>query len=211
MTPYILIPVRPFEEGKTRLATVLGPAERTTLNRRFFDHVFGVACQAVGPARCIVVSRSAEVRKLAEAAGARAVVETGNDLNAALSQGAGEVPAGEAVLVLSTDLPGLGVDDVAAMIKAGESADVVIAPDEAGVGTNALLLSRVGAVPFLYGSDSFAAHTAAAMAIELTLGQVDRPGFTVDIDTPEQLDAARLTATNYRADGQIEDGTRRAF
>lgn len=186
MKPYILIPVRPFEEGKTRLATVLGPAERTVLNRRFFDHVFGVACQAVGPARCIVVSRSAEVRDLAEAAGARAVVETGNDLNAALTQGAGEVPAGEAVLVLSTDLPGLGVDDVAAMIKAGGEADVVIAPDEAGVGTNALMLRRVGIVPFLYGANSFMAHTAAAGANEQTVVSVNRSGCSRDIDTPEQ-------------------------
>ncbi len=189
MTPYILIPVRPFEEGKTRLATVLGPAERTALNRRFFDHVFGVACQAVGPARCIVVSRSAEVRDLAEAAGARAVVETGNDLNAALTQGAGEVPAGGAVLVLSTDLPGLGVDDVEAMIAAGEGADVVIAPDAAGKGTNALMLRRVSLIPFRYGLDSFAVHTAAANASERTLVQVNRLGFSIDIDTPEQWGA----------------------
>lgn len=189
MKPYILIPVRPFEEGKTRLATVLGPAERTALNRRFFDHVFGVACQAVGPARCIVVSRSAEVRDLAEAAGARAVVETSNDLNAALTQGAEEVPAGEAVLVLSTDLPGLGIDDVEAMIAAGEGADVVIAPDVAGLGTNALLLQRAGVVPFLYGSNSFVAHTAAANASELTVVSVNRSGCSVDIDTPEQWGA----------------------
>jgi 2-phospho-L-lactate guanylyltransferase len=187
VTPYILIPVRPFEEGKTRLATVLGPAERTALNRRFFDHVFGVACQAVGPARCIVVSRSAEVRDLAEAAGARAVVETGNDLNAALTQGAGEVPAGEAVLVLSTDLPGLGVDDVEAMIEAGEGADVVIAPDSSGMGTNALFLRRSGLIPFQYGHNSFSGHSSAVVVAEQTLRRVDRSGLAMDIDTPEQL------------------------
>lgn len=189
MTPYILIPVRPFEEGKTRLATVLGPAERTALNRRFFDHVFGVACQAVGPARCIVVSRSAEVRDLAEAAGARAVVETGNDLNAALTQGAAEVPAGEAVLVLSTDLPGLGVDDVEAMIAAGEGAEVVIAPDAIGEGTNAFLLGRAGLIPFLYGPNSFTSHSTASAEARLTLQRIDRPGLAMDVDTADQLAA----------------------
>lgn len=187
MKPYILIPVRPFEEGKTRLATVLGPAERTALNRRFFDHVFGVACQAVGPARCIVVSRSAEVRDLAERAGARAVVEAGNDLNAALTQGAGEVPAGEAVLVLSTDLPGLGVDDIEAMIKAGERADIAIAPDAPARGTNALMLRRVDLIPFRYGPDSFAAHIEAAAVAEVTIERVYRPGLAMDVDTPDQL------------------------
>jgi 2-phospho-L-lactate guanylyltransferase len=189
VTPYILIPVRPFEEGKTRLATVLGPAERTALNRRFFDHVFGVACEAVGSARCIVVSRSAEVRDLAEAAGARAVVETGNDLNAALTQGAGEVPAGEAVLVLSTDLPGLGVDDVEAMIATGEWADVVIAADSTREGTNALLLRRVGLIPFLYGRSSFAAHSEAVKAGQM-LEHIDRLGLAMDVDTPDQLPQA---------------------
>jgi 2-phospho-L-lactate guanylyltransferase len=187
VTPYILIPVRPFEEGKTRLATVLGPAERTALNRRFFDHVFGVACRAVGPARCIVVSRSAEVRDLAEAAGARAVVETSNDLNAALTQGAGEVPMGEAVLVLSTDLPGLGVDDVEAMIEAGRSAQVVIASDTLERGTNALMLQRVDLIPFSYGPDSFATHIDAAAISEVTVKRIDRLGLAMDVDTPDQL------------------------
>jgi 2-phospho-L-lactate guanylyltransferase len=197
--PYILIPVRPFAEGKTRLATVLGPAERTALNRRFFDHVFGVACQAVGPARCIVVSRSAEVRDLAEAAGARAAVETGNDLNAALTQGAGEVPAGEAVLVLSTDLPGLGVDDVAAMMAAGAAADVVIAPDRSGMGTNALFLRRPGLIPFQYGRDSFSGHSSAVVVAEQTLRRVDRSGLAMDIDTPEQLAELDVDVKNMAA------------
>jgi 2-phospho-L-lactate guanylyltransferase len=190
VTPRILLPVRPFAEGKTRLAAVLSVAEREALNRRFFEHVLGVASQ-VGD--CHVISRSEAVLEAARAAGARAIMETGDDLNGALAQASAVVGAlaDGPVIALSCDLPFLTVDDLAALIAAGEDSDVVAACDTEGRGTNALLLRRAGLIPFRYGVDSIAAHRTEAAQAGLRFTVVARPGLGEDIDTPDQLAAMR--------------------
>ena len=40
---WAVIPVKPFELGKSRLAGMLDTPRRTALNRKLFDHVFGTA------------------------------------------------------------------------------------------------------------------------------------------------------------------------
>lgn len=189
MAPHILIPVRPFAEGKSRLAAVLGDGERAALNRRFFDHVFGLACRVATPAHCAVISHAPQIRNLAERAGARAIVEAATGLNDALTQAAAVMPADAPLLVLSTDLPWLSEADIAAMIMAGTRAEIAIAPDQERSGTNALLLGRAGLIPFLYGPGSLAAHEAAAVSAGLSIVRVERPGLAMDIDTSDQLAA----------------------
>ena len=191
MTPRILLPVRPFAEGKTRLAAVLSAAEREALNQRFFEHVLGVASE-VGD--CHVISRSEAVLEAARAAGARAIMETGDGLNDALAQASGVVAAlaDTPVMALSCDLPFLTVDDLTALIAAGKDSDVVAACDTEGHGTNALLLRRPGLIPFRYGMHSIAAHRAEAEGVGLRFAIVTRQGLGEDIDTPDQLAAMRV-------------------
>jgi len=190
VTPRILLPVRPFAEGKTRLAAALSVAEREALNRRFFEHVLGVASR-VGD--CHVISRSEVVLEAARAVGAQAIVEAGDGLNDALAQASAIVAAlaDTPVMALSCDLPFLTVDDLAALIAAGEDSDVVAACDTEGRGTNALLLRRPGLIPYRYGMDSIAAHRAEAAQAGLRFTVVARPGLGEDIDTPDQLAAMR--------------------
>jgi 2-phospho-L-lactate guanylyltransferase len=188
VTPRILLPVRPFAEGKTRLAAVLSPTEREALNRRFFEHVLTVARQ-VGD--CHVISRSEAVLRAARSAGAQVIVETGDTLNAALEQ-ASAVAAALAdtpVMALSCDLPFLTPDDLAALIAAGANSDIVAACDTEGRGTNALLLRRPGLIPYRYGVDSIATHRSEAAQARLRFTTVARPGLGEDIDTPDQLAA----------------------
>lgn len=185
MNPRIIIAARPFEEGKARLSAALSPAARAALNMRLFDHVL----TAAGPERCIVISRSPALLDRARAAGAIGLAETGNDLNAALAQAAQTAGEGP-VLALSTDLPLLTPADIAAMIDAGTSADIVAAPDAAGTGTNALLMARPGLIPYSYGPGSFAVHREASLRSGLRFARIDRPGLAQDIDMPTDL--ARL-------------------
>jgi 2-phospho-L-lactate guanylyltransferase len=192
--PRIIIPVRPFAEGKTRLAGALSAAEREALNRRFFEHVFGVAIRVVWAEDCHVISRSAAVLEAVRAAGAQAIVETGEDLNGALAQASAVMAtlAEGPVMTLSCDLPFVTADDLAAMIAAGEDSDVVAACDTEGRGTNALLLRRAGLIPYRYGADSIAAHRDEAERAGLRFAVIGRPGLSEDIDTPEQLTAMRV-------------------
>ena len=189
MACWLLLPVKPATNGKSRLSAVLSDAEREALNRRMFAHIFAVATSVVPAERCIVISNAPEYRDIARAAGAFGEEDAGTDLNAALTQGAMKAQSlgAAAVLSLSGDLPFLGPDDIVAMIEAAETADVVIATDHQHSGTNALLVRPPLAIAYLYGEDSLRAHHAATLRALLTAKIVDRPGLARDIDTPEDL------------------------
>ena len=68
-----------------------------------------------------------------------------------------------AVLSLSCDLPFLAADDLCTLITVAQKPNAVTtACDRAGTGTNALLISALGTIPYLCGPDSFARHCEAA-------------------------------------------------
>ena len=181
MKPRILIPVRPFGEGKTRLAGVLGPEERGQLAERMFRHVLGVA-RDFGD--CFIVTR--EERLLAEFPDI-AIRDHGDGPNAALEQAAA-ILAGEApLLVLAADLPLLAAAELATMLGLLREAEVVAAPDAAGAGTNALLLARPGCVPYAFGPGSLARHRALALAGGWRFAACRLPGLARDIDSPADL------------------------
>lgn len=185
---FAAIPVKALGMGKSRLSPVLDAAGRKALNRRFLDHVLAVTATLPGAARTVVVSSDMEVLEVARAAGAMALAETGpGGLNAALAQARLRIEAlgGTAMLVLPVDLPHLGADDVRALLAGAERAPLVIAPDKAGQGTNALLLSPPGVVDFHFGRGSLARHLAAAQGIGNRPVVVNRPGLAFDVDTPE--------------------------
>ncbi len=187
----IVIPVQPFPDGKSRLAAMLEKSARAAMNRRFFQHVLSTALEAVGREQVIVISRAGEVRDLAARAGALPVLELQTGLNEALTQAASLFWArgADRVLALSTDLPELCKADLLAMLERGESADVVLAPDAGGTGTNAMLIGAAARrVAYRYGPQSFTAHTQACAALSLSSAIVRRPGLANDLDTPSDLE-----------------------
>jgi 2-phospho-L-lactate/phosphoenolpyruvate guanylyltransferase len=181
----VVIPVREFELGKSRLAGVIDISAREALNRRLFAHVLDTACRTVGAANCLVVSRSAEARVAAVTAGARALVERGSDLNSALDQARdiALITGTSGLVTLSTDLPLLTIDDLSALIAAGRSSQLVIAPDRHGVGTNALYLGKPDTFRFCYGFGSRAAHAGQADSSVMVM----RRGLSHDLDQPDEL------------------------
>ncbi len=187
MSLSILIPVRGFAEGKSRLSALLSREERAILCRRFLDHVLAVATDARMKADVHVVSPSPEVRRFARDRGALVHDERAPGHNPALEAAMRDLPPHRPVLILNMDLPMLRVEDLLAMVEQGAAADMVIAPDEAGEGTNALLLARPSLVTMRFGCGSCAAHLADAALKGLRSGIVRRPGLATDIDLPEHL------------------------
>jgi len=185
----ILIAVRPVEDGKSRLACVLPLDKRSILNQRLFDHVCETSLSFLPADRIIIVSRSQALLEQSRARGMQAVMETGSGLNEALEQGAAVAASKGSgpLLALATDLPGLAYGDLAAMVEASRTADIVIAPDHAGRGTNALLMAQPHAIPFRYGPDSLATHISATREAGLAHVLVERPGLALDVDTAEDL------------------------
>jgi 2-phospho-L-lactate guanylyltransferase len=191
MSIWAVIPARPPEEGKSRLAAVLGQKERAALSERFFRRTLDLAIGTIGPSRTLVVSRSERVLAIAREAGVMVVSEGASDrLNQALSLGAfiASHAGATGVLSLAGDLPFLTRADIRAMLAAGrDGKGVVIGTDRPGLGTNALLVQPAGAIAYRYGEGSFRQHQAGARRAGLAFRVIRRFGLAFDIDTPADL------------------------
>jgi 2-phospho-L-lactate guanylyltransferase len=201
MSVWAVIPVKPFEEGKTRLASVLDAAERHALNRFFLAHTLEAALSILPADNIVVVSRSPEVQSMALALGVLALPDTMDTLNAAFATGRRHARDADAVLSLSSDLPFLTPDDLLAMLRVPSSPTVTIAADRHGTGTNALLLRPPEVISYAYGPMSFDAHCRAAAEMHAVLVVVSRPGLQFDVDTPEDLRVWR--ARQPHSDGTL--------
>jgi 2-phospho-L-lactate guanylyltransferase len=192
MSLWAIIPARPLEDGKSRLAEALTAAERQRLNQRFFRQTLDVTAAVIGRDRTLVISRSEPLLAIARSLSFETLLEVApHGLNPALTQAANAVRRRGAtgVLSVSCDLPFLIPDELRALLDVAHQGDgLAIASDRAGTGTNALVMSPIGAIPYLYGIGSFAAHQEAARAAGLTLNVVRRAGLSFDIDTPDDFE-----------------------
>jgi 2-phospho-L-lactate guanylyltransferase len=187
MNLWLVIPVKPFGEAKTRLAGALSSQERADLMRELLTGVLAQVRESGLLAGTVVISRDEAVLDLARDLGARALHETGAGLNAALDEARDMIMArgADGMLVLPADLPLLTVDDILQLYDlALSNVEVAIAPSHDG-GTNALLLCPPDAMGFAFGPDSFRRHVQQALSTghryaiyrSETLGQdVDMPG-----------------------------------
>lgn len=188
---WIIIPVKPFAAGKSRLAGVLDAGERAALSKRLFHRVFDAAVAAMGGSRIAVVTSDPSLAADIERRGAHGVVSTG-DLNPALADACGFAMenGAQGIMVLPSDLPFIAVQDIAALAAALPRAPaVVIAPDAAEQATNALALAPPDPDFFRFGAASFAAHLAAARERGATVEIVRRGGLAFDLDTPDDYRA----------------------
>jgi 2-phospho-L-lactate guanylyltransferase len=199
MRATIILPVKPFEDAKTRLAPILSTRQRADLSRRLYRHVLDVVVGLHEFARCAVVSRSAKVLDIARQAGADGIVETGNGLNAAIEQGMLAARQDRPILALCADLPLLSADDVTAMLSQ-ENCDIAIAADRAGQGTNGLFMARPGLIQPQFGIGSCRAHQRAAANAGLRCVIVRRPGLAADIDTPADVLALAASSSTILDD-----------
>ena len=180
-----IIPVKSFREGKGRLSAVLGGAERNALNVELLDHTLFVTAAFPGAARTIVVSPDRHVLDRAEAAGAEALLDVAGDLNAALDRAACHAAGhgADGILIVPVDLPRSRPGDLLALASCRHG--VAIAPDRRGIGTNALYVAPLDALPFRFGGNSFLAHLAAARDAGLNAEILTLPNLAFDIDTPD--------------------------
>lgn len=195
MNLHAIVPIKTLDRAKSRLAGALAPAERRALVIEMLARVVATLRHpAAGVATVWVVSADASALQLATAWGARPLREAVADLNSALEQARGAaVAAGAgAILVVPGDVPLITPEDAAAMgALLGHGADLALAADTAGSGTNALALRRAAALPFRFGQGSAARHLAEAAALGLLARLYRSPTLALDVDGPAGLAAYR--------------------
>jgi 2-phospho-L-lactate guanylyltransferase len=184
----VLIPMKPLASAKERLAPALSSDERRSLSLAMLADVIAAAQEFD---RVWVLNSDAEATELSRDAGVEAVPDPrpGAGLNASLAAATraaiGEGATG--VLVVSADLPCVSAEDLNAVVG---STGVALAPDRAGVGTNALWRSPGDLIDVAFGPNSLAAHAELARAAGTPALVSARPGLALDVDTPDDLSEA---------------------
>lgn len=210
MTVFAIVPVKDLAGTKSRLAPVLDGAGRAGLTVYMMRNVLA-AVRGAGVERAVVVSPDLTVLRLAAEAGAETLRQEGQGLNGALEEARRYAldRGASGILVLPADLPTLRSPDVGAVLEAvpqDEGPAVVVAPDAAGTGTNALFVRPPDAVPFLFGPGSFERHRAAARERGIPVHDLERPNLAFDLDTADDL--RRLEDRGAGGPEPAEDGLR---
>ena len=197
MTIGAVLPVKDFGQAKQRLAGVLSAAERRRLGEAMAEDVLETLTRVPGVSEIVVVTRDARARALAARHGVRVLTEPANDgQSAAVTRAAAALESAgtHALLQVPGDVPGASVDEIATVLAhhgdvRGAGPAVTLVPAHDRRGTNCVLCSPPGALPFAFGHESFGPHCAAARAHGIAPRIVPLPGLGLDIDTPDDLRA----------------------
>lgn len=190
MSVWAIVPVKPFLQSKSRLASILSPEARAGLSRDFLTRTLQVLNEISLIKGVVVISRDPEALALARAWGARAIVEPdASDLNEALTLATAHTVenGASAVLVLPTDLPRLSAAAVSQLIDSDITPLIRLAPDRHGFGTNALFMRPPNLISYAFGPGSLQRHQALAARAGVPARLCPLPALELDVDTPEDL------------------------
>lgn len=192
MNCWAVIPVKTREKSKSRLAGVLGTAERLALVDAMLQHVLEAALDAREISQVCIVGQPRP--RLPETI--RLLTDPGGGLNpavqSALASLVGNGP--QRVIFVAADLPEVTAQELDLLAAIPGNA-IAIAPDRHGTGTNALSLPLPAAqdFSFAFGSGSFARHCKEAQRLGLRVETIHSQGLEKDVDEPADLpDACRV-------------------
>lgn len=194
MSLWVIIPVKPLKNAKSRLSSVLSPDQRFQLALAMLRHVLRVTTLNQQVTGVLVISRDTKALAIAREFGAKTLQEGAiSNLNPALLRATMFVKSwrADAVLILPADLPCITDEDISAIIERSTDRSLVIATDHARDGTNALLVKPPGAIEYAYGPGSFARHLRGAEAAGLPVFVYASERLALDIDVPADLETYR--------------------
>ena len=178
----VVVPIRTFALGNTRLSSALDDAARTALAVRLADRVIAAA----GTAPVVVVTSAPEVVTWATTHDAQVIADPGS-LNAAAAAGVAALAARDCrrAVIAHADLP-----FVRSFQPVAHDADrpiAVLVPCHRDDGTPVCAIPTDAEFEFAYGPDSFRHHIAAAARAGLAVRVVRDPTLAFDVDTVDDL------------------------
>lgn len=195
MTTIAVLPVKPFDLAKQRLADDLGKGTRRALVEAMVTDVLIALRRSTRVDRTLVVTGDPGVEALAHGYDAEAVHDPGAPSHSAAARiGVDEavLRGAHRVLLVAGDCPALDPKELDALLtRDAEGPDVVILPDRHGTGTNGLLLTPPAVIAPSFGPGSCERHLEAARAAGATVEIAEIEGFAMDVDTVADLDAVR--------------------
>lgn len=204
--PGVVVPVKAPGRSKTRLAPSLSREERRHLVLALVRHMVHTLVALTHDVEPLFVSDSRRVRRLAERGGIPCVPDPpgpgtpGEIVDRVIAD---RLETATGTLVLPVDLPLLSPGSLDSLLREGRDCQVVVVPDRAEEGTNALWRHTPSAPPCQWrGTRSFRAHRRAARRHDVELRVMRPPDITFDLDTPNDLETLR------REEGSLPDPVR---
>lgn len=188
---WAVVPVKPFDRTKGRLAPLLSRAERETLAAAMLSDVLAALARTKSLAGVLVVTGDSKAAEIARKAGAKIIHDAENaGTSAAVAKAARHLAdtGRDGMLVVPADVPEMTTADVDAILAAHRVAPAVtIVPASVDGGTNALACSPPDAIRFCFGDDSFRLHRIAAKSGGIEAAVLKLTRLEQDIDRPDDL------------------------
>ena len=207
MKTFAIVPVKKFENSKTRLSAALTEGDRALLSSLMLEGTLQALAGAPQLQQIVVVSGDARASEIAGKYSNTKFLyeekESGVNSAVALADEYSAKAGADATIVIPEDLPLLDAADVAMMcdLAENESRCIVICPSLRYDGTNALLRKPANAIKTSYDDDSYESHIRTARNLGIPVKIFFSKKLMSDVDTPED---ARLLAKEPGASKVLE-------
>jgi 2-phospho-L-lactate guanylyltransferase len=191
MKTFAIVPVKRFENAKTRLSSILDMDERIRLSLLMLEDTLQTLSVVHLLTQVITVSADKSVEEIAVKYGANFLLEEKergvNSAVALANSYCMKKKAADATMVIPHDLPLLDSTDIskACELAQNESRCIVICPSLRYDGTNMLLRKPPSIIATFYDADSYNMHIKAAIQVGIPVKRLFSKAIMHDIDTPE--------------------------
>lgn len=201
MKVFAIVPVKNFESGKSRLASLLTVEERVKLSELFLDYTLNTLTNTSAISNVVVVSSDKRAEGIAKIHNVKFLQEKKNQgVNAAVALADVYISeyAVDATIVIPQDLPLLLPEDIERICTSAQEHEkcLVICPSLRFDGSNALLRRPPLLISTNYDNDSYNVHIKKAKASDAIIKIIKTKRIMTDIDTVE--DVINLIKINSR-------------
>ncbi|MDP6437846.1 MAG: 2-phospho-L-lactate guanylyltransferase [Gammaproteobacteria bacterium] len=186
---WALVPVKQPGKSKSRLLSVLQPDECALLSRSMLMDVLGALSDAHTISRICVLTDDTEVADLVGQLGHTVIRDNAEgNVCESLDNAARFIAAegADTVFVMPGDMPTVMSADIDALLEKHLNG-LSLCPAIRDGGTNAIVCTPPGAVPFKFGDDSASKHLETAARLGIAAERLAVPAFFRDIDLPDDL------------------------
>jgi 2-phospho-L-lactate guanylyltransferase len=207
MKTFAIVPVKRFENAKTRLSSMLDTDDRIRFSSLMLEDTLKILSVAASLTQVVIVSADKRAEEIATKHGANFLheeKENGVNSAVALADIYCMKETADATMVIPHDLPLLNAIDIckACELAQNESRCIVICPSLRYDGTNMLLRKPPSVIATFYDTDSYNMHVKAAIKIGIPVKRFFSKTVMYDVDTPE--DALELIKEETLATRTIE-------
>ena len=191
MKTFAIVPVKRFENAKTRLSAILDRDDRIHLSLLMLEDTLQILSVVSRLSQVITVSADKSVEEIAAKYGAKFLLEEKergvNSAVALANSYCTKKKSADATMIIPHDLPLLDSTDIskACELAENESRCIVICPSIRYDGTNMLLRKPPSIISTFYDADSYNMHVKAAIQLGIPIKHLFSRTLMHDIDTPE--------------------------